>query len=650
MAWHATACALIILVPVQIWIGRPVWKAEPPQQLLVGGLGLVYAVAVSIVAITGTRRATRAGAILATLLSGYYLALLLLAPEYSRGALLLASLLCCLFLTAWVALTRFRSLAVPASGMLLLALVAVVAVGLVQSPVEAAAGEADEPSTPENIASRIEAAAALELLGRPVPVWGTDQEIIRSVHHALHATYVQVDSVNFRGGGIVRIGEYVVGVTGYGAFFLLRPLESSFEVRWLRLRAPLNRREFVEDVPLEVDPDKFRVTGILARTTGDSVHILVSHQFWDADARCASLRVSTIAVERGSLVRDEVSGPWRRLYETRPCLPLKAKSHPFAGHQAGGRMAWVSDTTFLLTVGDYEFDGLASADPLPQRPDNDYGKTLIISFRSGEARLYSRGHRNPQGLFADESGRIWLTEHGPEGGDELNLLVRGGNYGWPYETYGTQYGELDWPLAPPPQVDTTEFHEPEFAWTPSVGVSALLVLRGSHFLHWRGDLLVSTLKTNQLLRMPRDEGRFAYVEPIAIDRRIRDLAETEDGRLVLWTDEGTVVLLQRAESDEGAVLFARCAGCHSVDDSSQTIGPDLKGVVGREIAAEPDFDYSGALRSLQGEWTTERLDAYLEDPQAFAPGTEMVFEGIEEPWIRESLIAYLRSLSDSSSP
>jgi len=76
-----------------------------------------------------------------------------------------------------------------------------------------------------------------------------------------------------------------------------------------------------------------------------------------------------------------------------------------------------------------------------------YGKTILIHLDDGTSEIYSLGHRNPQGLYVTPEGAIWSTEHGPQGGDELNLIVRGANYGWPLVTYGTDYGSAAWPLS-----------------------------------------------------------------------------------------------------------------------------------------------------------------------------------------------------------
>ena len=180
-------------------------------------------------------------------------------------------------------------------------------------------------------------------------------------------------------------------------------------------------------------------------------------------------------------------------------------------------------------------------DTFPQAPNTSYGKILLID-PSGRATPFSIGNRNPQGLAIDSQGHVWSTEHGPEGGDELNLIVEGGNYGWPLASYGVDYGAERWPFAVN-EKNHGEHREPAHAWVPSIGVSQLLQITSSSLPRWSGDLIVASLQAGRLFRIRTSGERVIYVESMDISVRIRDLAEARDGRIVLWNDDGQVVTL-----------------------------------------------------------------------------------------------------------
>jgi glucose/arabinose dehydrogenase len=205
---------------------------------------------------------------------------------------------------------------------------------------------------------------------------------------------------------------------------------------------------------------------------------------------------------------------------------------------SGGRLADLGDGTILLTIGDHALNEVnSSVANVAQDPSADYGKTMRIDVMNRSAEVYSTGHRNPQGVHLAPDGRIWLTEHGPRGGDELNLLVRNVNYGWPLVTYGAAEGRYIWPLNTA-QGRNAGYTRPVFSWLPSIGVSSLISVRQGLFGLWKNDLLVSSLRGATLFRVRLEDDHVAYTEPIVVGRRIRDVAEAADGRIVLLLDDG----------------------------------------------------------------------------------------------------------------
>ena len=443
-----------------------------------------------------------------------------------------------------------------------------------------------------------------------------------------------------RGGAITRMGNDFLLALGTGELFRLNldSADGRLDVTPMEIPSPLADEAFDRDVPPAVDRLKFRVNDVFVRESGPDFDIFVSHHHWYADDACFVLRLSHMSTRGNTPQQDD----WRNVYETEPCLPLKSTGHPFAGHQAGGRIVNGDNGRLLMTVGDHEFDGHYSEIKLPQDPDNDYGKVIEIDPETGNARTFSIGHRNPQGLVWDADGRLWSTEHGPRGGDELNLIVEGQDYGWPQVTYGTSYGGISWPQNPA-QGRHDGFEEPVFAWLPSVGISSLIQIDGSRFPLWQGDLLVSSMRANTLYRVRTVDERVVFVEPFDVGTRVRDLALAEDGSVVLWTDRSDIVHLTTSDEPTTMSVFTRyCSGCHAVADGTlHGIGPDLANLMGADAAQSAGYEFSAALTESGLTWDQETLDRYLQNPQELVPGTTMSFPGIPDATERAEIIRHL---------
>lgn len=447
-----------------------------------------------------------------------------------------------------------------------------------------------------------------------------------------------------RGGGIAPLDDDFLGLTGAGALYRVRwdSAASAPVARRVAIPPPFDFAAFDAAVPATINRDWFRTQDVATRRVDDGWELYVSHHHWDGDGRCITLRVSRARLDDAL---GRVAEPWSPLFEAHPCLPVggDVRGAAFVGLESGGRLAWASPDRLLLTVGDHQFDGWNREVAAAQAEDYDYGKTFLIDVETGEARRFTTGHRNPQGLFIDPAGRVWSTEHGPQGGDELNLLTEGADYGWPWATYGTDYQRFVWPPAETGRA-RDDFVEPVYAWVPSIAVSNLIEVEGDRFPRWRGDLLVGSLQDRTLFRLHVVEGRVVVAEPTPIGRPIRDLIEGPDGRIWLWGDFGEVTVIDRAGArSRGEIAFAACAACHVTTATSGGLGPTLRGIVGRRVASRRDFDYSPALRALGGRWTRERLDAFITDPGVFAPGTAMTFR-LPDPEDRAAVLDYLESL------
>jgi cytochrome c2 len=505
---------------------------------------------------------------------------------------------------------------------------------------------------------------------RPQPKAAREESTLHTAFYNLRlSSFVgQIPAPLVRGGGITSLGEDFVLGTGDGHLYLfdLAKDSSALSIRDLPYRVPVNGEKFAADVGLsyseplgsfldtgqgeQVQTWRFRVGDVLAREHGDHVELFASHHYWKSDERCFVVRVSMLSGTREQLTHGAQLS-WRTLYETHPCVPVegtdrKRGGNPFVGMEMGGRLAFVDDQHLMLTLGDHGFAGLDTRQSFAQDPSVSYGKIQLIALDGSAPHVFSSGHRNPQGLYIDPAGTIWETEHGPQGGDELNRIVANANYGWPLVTYGTNYGSLIWPLSHT-QGDHAGYEMPVYAWLPSIGVSNLIGVERNLFPVWHGDLLVSSLASRSLWRMRMHDGHVILTEQIETPRRIRDVLEAPDGRILLWTDDATLDVLEPATGTDRELAFETlCSGCHKTEhDGSHGLGPDLWGVVGRPIAAAEGYtEYSAALRQHSGRWTEAELDEFLTAPQAYSPGTTMTFPGISDPATRTAVISHLESL------
>jgi len=221
------------------------------------------------------------------------------------------------------------------------------------------------------------------------------------------------------------------------------------------------------------------------------------------------------------------------------------------GAHFGGRILFLPDDTLLLTVGD-GFDYREQAQVLENHIGtfvrlNDDGSipadNPFIEVEGARPEIWSYGHRNPQGLTRDPvSGAIYSTEHGPQGGDELNLIRAGENYGWPVATHGLDYSnQLVTPFT------TYEgMVDPLLSWVPSIAPSGLAVYRGAMFPEWDGDLLAGALipgdapegVTGHVRRIELEDGEVVDEEILfaEISERVREVRIADDGSIWILTD------------------------------------------------------------------------------------------------------------------
>lgn len=165
-------------------------------------------------------------------------------------------------------------------------------------------------------------------------------------------------------------------------------------------------------------------------------------------------------------------------------------------------------------------------------PDNPF-----VGQANARPEIWSLGHRNVQAAAFDQQGRFWDIEHGARGGDELNLVEKGKNYGWPLVAYGIEYSGR--PLAGGAVTARAGYEQPVYYWDPVIAPSGAQFYTGDAFPEWRGNLFVGSLGQQRLVRLVMDNARVTGEEHLLVDRkqRVRDVKQGPDGFLYIVTDQ-----------------------------------------------------------------------------------------------------------------
>jgi len=150
------------------------------------------------------------------------------------------------------------------------------------------------------------------------------------------------------------------------------------------------------------------------------------------------------------------------------------------------------------------------------------------------AQIWTLGHRNPLGIAFDSQGRLWTQEMGPANGDEINLVVRGGNYGYPLVSDGDHY---DGRVIPDHRTAPGKFKAPAYSWNPGIAPAGLLIYSGSQFADWRGDALIGGLDSQALIRVEIEGERAREAQRFPMGQRIREIEQGPDGAIWVLEDE-----------------------------------------------------------------------------------------------------------------
>ena len=235
------------------------------------------------------------------------------------------------------------------------------------------------------------------------------------------------------------------------------------------------------------------------------------------------------------------------IFKARPQTPNDNRSG--VGSRSGGRMVMGKDGYLYITIGDRDTGG-SYPWLVAQTLDTHLGKILRITtdgkpapgnpFTGQEAampEIWAIGQRSQEGLAWDNDGNLWETEHGPRGGDELNLIKKGANYGWPVVTHGIDY--------PGNQTGDSEptrsgIEEPVYYWAPSIGPSQLAFYKGNLFPEWKNSVFVVALRGNAMERLTLANGKVVNEEPLLteVKMRLRDVRVGPDGAVYVLSDSG----------------------------------------------------------------------------------------------------------------
>jgi glucose/arabinose dehydrogenase len=266
---------------------------------------------------------------------------------------------------------------------------------------------------------------------------------------------------------------------------------------------------------------------------------------------CISFTVSRAIY---SPVQGEMIEEWQTLITGNPCLYPEKTDQGLDRFRirltSGGNIITFDDQHLLVSAGDHGFDGIIK-ESLNKMPESMPGKMILIHKETGDFSYYAEGIRNSQGMYRDRNGTIWATDHGPQGGDELNIIREGKHYGWPEVTYGIEYGNEPWPHSGSQGVHEG-YEKPVHVWINTIAPAEIIRLEETKkFTLWEGDLLIASLRSQSLHRIRINENnQVLYSEEIPLGHRIRDIAQLPDGTLALMADDKTLIII-----DDGGPVY-----------------------------------------------------------------------------------------------
>ena len=329
---------------------------------------------------------------------------------------------------------------------------------------------------------------------------------------------------NMRGAGLAVLSndELLLGGGKTGGEIFLYNL-SNKKLTKLASLISANRR---------VNDSRFAINDIAVLSQSQSAaNLLISYPRLGLQRDCVEVVVENVNYDRINQKINRVK-TW---LVTKPCVPISAVQH------TSGRFAVIDSKSAYVTIGDLGYTQISN-----RKKRGDLGSIFKVS--STSVSKFSQGHRNAQGILLYNGKDLLAAEHGPRGGDELNLIKAGSDYGWPFVTYGQPYGPGDY-VRPTKTGTHAGFVEPLKYWVPSIAPTELVQLPKSGWGDWSNQLVLGTLREQVLVFMAIDE-RFVVTNTVNVDigERIRDLEVLSTGELVATTDSGQLLVINQKAS------------------------------------------------------------------------------------------------------
>lgn len=311
-------------------------------------------------------------------------------------------------------------------------------------------------------------------------------------------------------------GRYLLGGGKNGfALYLFDPANSSEKI--------LGK---VENYTQRFNDSRFAITdiGILTQSA-NRVDAVVSYPRYDRVRDCVNVVLGAYQIDLGAKPAVKRTATW---FTSKPCVPVSAVQH------AAGRIEVIDKFSVYMTVGDL---GFTKIDQVKTR--QDLGSVFNIS--KSKVEKISQGHRNQQGIVLIGTD-LYTSEHGPRGGDELNLITAGQDYGWPAVSYGQPYSSGDY-VKPGVTGSHEGFSKPLTYWVPSVAPTELVQLP-STWGQWSSQIVMGTLREESLIFVQLiNRTTVGEISTVSVGERIRDLEMSKNGQIIATTDSGKLLVI-----------------------------------------------------------------------------------------------------------